>query len=64
MQVKGTIDRSSRRITLTESKPSHSDVVTAGKFEGTVSDDLAVIEATWTTEGTDQQGVLSLRSDE
>ncbi|MHC4248026.1 MAG: hypothetical protein ACYS9X_02750 [Planctomycetota bacterium] len=64
MQVKGTIDRPSRRITLTERGPSRPDAVTAGRFEGTVSDDLAVIEATWTTEGTGERGVLSLRSHE
>ena len=65
MQVKGAIDRPSRRITLTESEPSRpEEAITEGIFEGTVSGDLAAIEATWTTEGTGEQGFPSIRSHE
>src|SRR5262245_2204694 len=62
MKVDGTIDAKSRRITLRESAPVPDGAITDGSFEGTISTDLATIEAVWTTRSTGSQGNLKVRA--
>ncbi len=60
MKIEGTIDGNTRRITIRESDSSRADAITDGSFEGMISRNLKIIEATWTTTSTGSKGMHSL----
>jgi len=58
--IRAEIDLKTRRIEIWESKPDQAAFETNGSHVGTISADRCRIDATWTTKGTGQQGVLIL----
>jgi hypothetical protein len=62
IDVKWLIDRQSRRFEMWELNPSQPGFTTDGSHVGSITGDLAAIDATWTTNGTGAHGTLTLRA--
>jgi len=58
MKVEGTILVRNRRITIRESELTNTNAVIDGSFEGTISPDMQMIDAIWTTDSNGSKGDL------
>lgn len=62
IDVKLTIDPKSGELVMQESAPGVENFVENGAHVGAISDDLRIIDATWSTAGSNEKGILRLGS--